>query len=169
MDNCHILFIRSFLFSVSENQWWRWWVDDEDDEWKQQSGFPKEGCTKSGASAQLWLIWPSLPVCCEYAFRDLIGQGVLDREQFESWIYNVSPCYLILPAPTSRPFYLSSDIVFTICGTVGKDEDREVLAALRLIFMDSLPTLWPRCFCILWCIYLICFGANTCLKARLYF
>lgn len=25
--------------------------------------------------------------------------------------------------PTSRPFYLSSDIVFTICGTVGKDED----------------------------------------------
>lgn len=161
MDNCHVLFIRSFLLPVSENQWWRWWVDDEDDGWKQQSGFPKEGCTKSGALAQLWLILLCLPVCCEYAFKDLIGQVFLDHEQFESWICNVLPHYLILPVPTSRPFYLSSEVTFTICGTVGKDEGREVLAALRLIFVDSLPALWPRCFCILWCIYLICFADYT--------
>lgn len=114
---------------------WRWWTETT-------VGLPKDGCTKSGAFAQLWLIWLSLPMCCVHAFKDLIGQGVLDCEQFESWIRNVMPLYLILPVPTSHPFYSSSDVVITIYGTVWKDEDREVFAAFRLIFMDSLSALW---------------------------
>lgn len=125
------------------------------------SGFPREGCTKSGTLTQPWFIWLSLPgVLCQ-AFKDLLGQGVLGCEQLESWICNLASLCFVLSMSTSHPSHLTSYIVFTICGTVGNDKIKEVFAALRLIFMESLPT----CDLNMTKIFLysmVCFGANTC-------